>query len=208
MRLLFAYSIILVLMGCAAGSSRNEKLFTGHVIDPNGKPVAHATVGIDAPGRHRNVNTNRNGAFHFNKASLADGLFSIKAKNFCTLRIQLAQGWNWLIPDQYDLELTLCPQPKLYDKAGTGTLEGHVVDDKSQAIPGAWVHAEGGKIGAACDGKGTYRITNIPAGGYTFTAQSVGYTKTAVESLIIPPDTVLHVDFILFVWPLINHRIR
>ena len=63
----------------------------------------------------------------------------------------------------------------------TGTLEGIVVDEHGDPLPGANVILEGTQLGAATDLEGNYRVIGIPLGQYTITAHFVGFEPSSQE---------------------------
>jgi hypothetical protein len=67
-----------------------------------------------------------------------------------------------------------------------GILTGTVRDRKTQeTIPGATVTLEGTSLGAASDGEGRYRLTDIPTGSYNVRVTTVGYEPLLRANVVI-----------------------
>jgi len=66
----------------------------------------------------------------------------------------------------------------LFSFAQSGGVQGKVVDDKNQILPGASVLVDGTTIGAQADQNGNYSITGLKPGSYSITAKFLGYISS------------------------------
>ena len=81
--------------------------------------------------------------------------------------------------------------------AEAGTVKGTIKDKQDNGpLAGAVVMISGSNIGAAADLDGNYEL-ELPAGTYTIVARYIGYTAVAVESVTIPEDGEVRLDFLL-----------
>ncbi len=79
-----------------------------------------------------------------------------------------------------------------------GSLYGTVIQTSNhEPIIGASVMIIGGKIGAATDTQGHYRIDNVPAGEYSIIFDCIGFSKTTKTDVIIRPGRNTYVDVLL-----------
>ncbi len=76
-----------------------------------------------------------------------------------------------------------------------GKITGTVTDEKGEPIPGASVKIDSTSMGAAAGIDGSYMILNVPPGTYNMSAQTVGYTKTAVKGVVVKANQTTRQDF-------------
>lgn len=86
--------------------------------------------------------------------------------------------------------------PSLFAFNINGQITGTVVDENGEALTGINLRLEGTTFGAASGIDGTYEITNIPAGRYTFVASAVGF-ETEEEEITIEDGETLTIDVTL-----------
>src|SRR6185503_9320034 len=70
----------------------------------------------------------------------------------------------------------------------TGKLQGRVLGEKKEPLPGVNVRVEGQRLGAVTDEQGNYSIIAIPAGEYVVRANLIGYAAFAASKVQIRPD--------------------
>ena len=68
------------------------------------------------------------------------------------------------------------------------SIEGKVLDDKGEPIPGAFVRIDGTFMGVASDIIGRFKISNLPSGQYDISAIAVGYNKSSPYSIVLPSN--------------------
>lgn len=76
-----------------------------------------------------------------------------------------------------------------------GELRGRIIAAESgDPLPGASVTVEGTKLGGIADQKGVYSVRGVPAGTYTITVRSLGYTEQQIVDVAVSSGvTVLDV---------------
>jgi hypothetical protein len=207
-RILGVTALLAMVIGLSCfAQSPVDSLSSGMVVDPSGKPIPKAVVCIEYQGNRKSFTTNNNGIFRFEKSVFAQGELSVEAKGFSKLNARLCEEWNWSQNKSFDYKFTLYPDFSLPESlSGTGALEGKVLVIAGDAFPGIVVQAEGTPIGTICDSNGIYKILNIPAGKYEFSCKIVGYSKTSLKSIAILPNSITHIDFIIFCCPSINRN--
>lgn len=77
-----------------------------------------------------------------------------------------------------------------------GKIIGQVVDENNEPLTGINLRLEGSTYGAASGIDGSYEISNVPAGRYTFVASGVGF-ETEEKSITIDEGETLTIDVIL-----------
>jgi len=68
--------------------------------------------------------------------------------------------------------------------AQSGTLQGKVTDSAGASVESAAIIIENTKFVSTTDGKGAYKIDNIPAGSYSVVVQIVGYNPLEEKTII------------------------
>jgi len=80
----------------------------------------------------------------------------------------------------------------------TSTIEGSVTDAKRAVVAGAQITLKAASLGiertAVSDMDGYYRITALPAGTYTLTVSSKGFTERNIENLELTVNRTLTLD--------------
>jgi hypothetical protein len=80
-------------------------------------------------------------------------------------------------------------QCSLYGQAISGDLVGAVIDASGASVPGAAVSAmnpdTGLKSATATNGRGEYRLSNLPAGRYNLTAIASGFSKATLAGVAV-----------------------
>ena len=83
-------------------------------------------------------------------------------------------------------------------QAGTGSLRGYVRDESGAILPGATVTATSDAImapgSALSDGRGYYRIPNLPPGTYSITAELSGFAIHLQENIVLRAGSNFAVD--------------
>ncbi|MBD3615338.1 MAG: TonB-dependent receptor [Gracilimonas sp.] len=79
-----------------------------------------------------------------------------------------------------------------------GKITGQVVDENNEPLTGINLRLEGSTYGTASGIDGSYEITGVPAGRYTFVASGVGF-ETEEKSITIDEGETLTIDVILSV---------
>ncbi len=80
----------------------------------------------------------------------------------------------------------------------TGTICGKVCDKATgEPIPGASVIIKGTSMGCAAAFDGTFTIININPGVYSLIAQTIGYDKLTIDSVVVKADSITIIDFVL-----------
>ncbi len=77
-----------------------------------------------------------------------------------------------------------------------GVINGRIVDESKQALPGAYVYIEELKTGDVSDVNGFYSIKNLTPGNYMLLVSYMGYNPYAVEIEVLT-DKVVEKDIIL-----------
>jgi len=81
----------------------------------------------------------------------------------------------------------------------TGNVTGRVLDQQGSAIPGATVTAKSPTTGftrvETSDAEGVYRLTALPVGIYSITAELQGFTTHARPDIIVDVSQTLTIDF-------------
>jgi TonB-linked SusC/RagA family outer membrane protein len=91
--------------------------------------------------------------------------------------------------------------------AQTASISGKVTDaDTKEGLPGVTVLIPNLKIGAKTDGKGNYKIINVPVGKHSIEARLIGYKNQSV-SVTIDAGVGVSQDFVLFVRALQQNEI-
>src|SRR5579872_7287495 len=84
-----------------------------------------------------------------------------------------------------------------------GTIRGIVTDSTKTPVIGATIYVEKTKYGAITNGKGEYKIENLPSGSYTLKAHFIGYRDRQKSTIKIVDDTDEQtVNFTLSLQPL------
>lgn len=81
-----------------------------------------------------------------------------------------------------------------------GTLQGKVIDELGNPIPGAVVTIKGPNISpltTITNESGYYRFTNIPPGTYSIAVELIGFKTLVKENIVIQTDKTETVDFSL-----------
>lgn len=65
-------------------------------------------------------------------------------------------------------------------QSGTGTVNGRVVDNKKEGLPGVTVLIDGTTLGASTNVDGGFSISGVPAGPHTVVISNVGYNAIRV----------------------------
>jgi subtilisin len=82
------------------------------------------------------------------------------------------------------------------DPAGTGNLDGTVIDVLNNAISGAVIQVDGTSYSASTDDNGKYAINGIPVGTYNVTASAQGYVSQT-SSAVVTESATTTLDFVL-----------
>ncbi len=95
--------------------------------------------------------------------------------------------------------VTLAPVPILAaQQPASGRIVGHVVDAANGGpIPGAQVTVVGTVITAITDWSGRYALNNVPAGSYTVSVRTIGYTPKTVSDVTVPEGGAVPLDVTL-----------
>ncbi len=91
--------------------------------------------------------------------------------------------------------------PSAVAAQGAGTLVGRVTDGDARPLAGVEVRVEETSLAAVTDRTGAFRMVNLPAGGHTVTARSLGY-ETAQARIRIEAGEATTQSFILNPAPL------
>jgi hypothetical protein len=78
----------------------------------------------------------------------------------------------------------------------SGELQGKVIDENDQPVPGVIVTASIGDrmMGASTDDEGKYRIKPLEGGSYTVKVQAQGYAEYVYEAIRVFPDRITQVE--------------
>ncbi|HEX8558479.1 MAG TPA: TonB-dependent receptor [Pyrinomonadaceae bacterium] len=80
-------------------------------------------------------------------------------------------------------------------------VQGTVTDPSGAVVPGATLTLRNNETGrtqtATSSDEGFYRISELPPGSYTLTAEQAGFKKTTFESLVVGAEQVQGVDVVL-----------
>ncbi|HEV7382860.1 MAG TPA: TonB-dependent receptor [Dyadobacter sp.] len=90
---------------------------------------------------------------------------------------------------KYYLSILLCLLVSTLAFAQTGKVTGTVVDNTSNAIPGATVLIKSTRTGTSADASGAFTISNIAAGNYVLTVSSIGF-KTKEIAITVAENEV------------------
>lgn len=79
----------------------------------------------------------------------------------------------------------------------TGRIKGVVKDAATgDVLPGANIIIDGTSLGASSDGKGNYKVENVPPGPYTLRIRYIGYQEERKE-IRVDPDQTLEINVTL-----------
>jgi len=88
-------------------------------------------------------------------------------------------------------------------QSGDGSLRGLVKDEQGAVMPGATVTATSPALltpaASTCEADGSYRLSNLPPGTYTLTAELSGSRSVRKESILLRAGANFQVDFVLAV---------
>ena len=80
-------------------------------------------------------------------------------------------------------------------------IQGTVTDPQGGAVDGATITVTNKETAKAQEvtssGEGFYRVTGLPAGTYTVTAEKTGYSKKVLESVTVSAETTQGLDITL-----------
>jgi hypothetical protein len=99
------------------------------------------------------------------------------------------------------LSVLLIPRTASAQSTAEGAVRGHVRDEQGAALPGVPVVATSPSVGgtreAVSDSEGFYRLTNLPPGEYTLTAQLTGFAKFVRPAVVVRAGLNLAIDITL-----------
>jgi len=79
--------------------------------------------------------------------------------------------------------------PKYLTAGQTGNIKGTVVDKRTgDALPFVNIVLKGTSLGTASDDRGTFIITNVPAGTYILTASLIGYVAKETPGVVVTSE--------------------
>src|SRR5207248_11500464 len=88
-------------------------------------------------------------------------------------------------------------------QSGDGSLRGVVKDEQGAVMPGATVTATSPELltpaAGTCEADGSYRLSNLPPGTYTLTAELSGFRTVRKEGILLRAGATFQVDFTLAV---------
>jgi len=88
-------------------------------------------------------------------------------------------------------------------QSGDGSLRGVVKDEQGAVMPGTTVTATSPELltpaAATCEADGSYRLSNLPPGTYTLTAELSGFRSVRKEGILLRAGANFQVDFSLAV---------
>ncbi len=171
----------------------------GIVVDEKGDPVKGAVVAID--GTHWTCTTDESGTYNINgikaatySVTVTDSNKTISVNKDIHIDVGLTVTENFkLVPKESLNELQKLPTP--LKKYPTGSIQGKVLDDQGNPLPGANIMVLGTTWGAEADDDGNFNISEIRTGTYTFKAEFVGYTPLEVRDVKIASDSNNAVKF-------------
>jgi len=86
-------------------------------------------------------------------------------------------------------------------QSGDGALVGFVKDEQGGVLPGVTVTASGSElirpVTAVTDGRGYYRLLNLPPGTYTVTAELTGFSTYRREGILMRAGSTFSVEIVL-----------
>lgn len=104
---------------------------------------------------------------------------------------------NWLSVSTVLLGL-LWPASAAFAQTGQGSLRGSVKDAQGGALPGVTVTATSPDVirpaSGITDAEGSYRLTNLPPGTYTITAELAGFSTFKREGILLRAGANFQVD--------------
>jgi TonB-linked SusC/RagA family outer membrane protein len=77
----------------------------------------------------------------------------------------------------------------------TGAVEGTVLDQDGQRVASVQIFIQGTEHGVLTGGNGQFRLSGVPAGVYTVTAQRIGYAQALQENVTVRAGETTRVDF-------------
>jgi Fe(3+) dicitrate transport protein len=81
--------------------------------------------------------------------------------------------------------------------AQNGTIEGRIIlKDSLTGLSGVNIQLLNTKLGAVTTSKGNYKILDVPAGTYAFSATSVGYSKI-VQEVVVKANETTNLSFVM-----------
>ena len=72
----------------------------------------------------------------------------------------------------------------------TGSIEGKVINETEQPIPGANVYLQGTILGAATSNEGTFTIENVPDGNFTLIVAVIGFETKKLDINILSSEHI------------------
>jgi hypothetical protein len=86
-------------------------------------------------------------------------------------------------------------------QSGDGSLVGFVKDEQGAVLPGVTVTATGSElirpVTAVTDGRGYYRLLNLPPGTYTINAELTGFSTYRREAIVMRAGSTFSVEIVL-----------
>src|SRR5512145_2280112 len=99
--------------------------------------------------------------------------------------------------------LFLLPAVAMAQTSADGAVRGYVRDEQGAAVPGVTVVATSPTVAAkreaVSDGEGFYRLTNLPPGEYTISAELPGFSRFARPGIVVRAGINFVVDISLTV---------
>jgi len=74
-------------------------------------------------------------------------------------------------------------------QTGTGQINGIVLNESGERLPGATIQLEGETIGRSTNEQGFFRFESLPAGNYVLIVRSIGYESARVEVTLRSNET-------------------
>lgn len=98
-----------------------------------------------------------------------------------------------MMPRFFMLAVLLLAAPAAW--AQTGKIQGRVVDETGEGLPGVNIRIEGTTQGTASNIDGEYVIIGVRPGTYTVTASYIGFTTQRVEGVRVQIDLTTEINF-------------
>ncbi len=160
----------------------------GTVEDTSGQPIAGATVTIDSTSYAATTATDGSYSIY----DVAPGTYSVTAT---------ATGHAPQTVNGVDITADETTWQDFSLTATAGTIEGHVLDNNSNPVPGASVTTDTGGYSATTGTDGYYIIQNVAPDTYGVTASKTNYYSDTAVGVVVTAGNTETVDFNLQPYP-------
>jgi hypothetical protein len=178
--------------------NEHHAFISGIISNINGCPVSWANITYWESDSLNIANelTDVNGAF-----TIVIPVDSLKTLNFKMAAPSFRDTTfrNIIVEPKMRLQLniTLAACEQIDSSEEYGTISGVVTDSTGCPIPGVIIRLEGTNMGAATNINGKFKTNCIKAGFYNISAYCLGFEKSNLTDIKIPPNGVINLNYVL-----------